>query len=97
MSTAEKTQTIAITGQSTLKTLSVSWEELNCKRAQLHLFLSHSLFFWEGHGVNSPRLEITLCFQQSHIVLLAPCQEGVKKGRNCILIYWSLDDLWAAF
>jgi len=33
--------------------------------------------------------------QQSHIVMLAPHQDGTKQGRRCS--HATLDDLWAAF
>jgi len=35
--------------------------------------------------------------QQSQMVLLAPHQDGTKKGRRCSYATWSLDKLWAAF
>jgi len=34
--------------------------------------------------------------QQSKIVLLAPLQDGTKKGRRSSHATWSLDDLWSA-
>jgi len=41
-------------------------------------------------------LEITHDFQQPHIVLLAPHQDGTKQGRRCNHATWSLDELQAA-
>jgi len=42
-------------------------------------------------------LEIPHDQQQFQIVLLAPHQDGTKKGQRCSHPTWSLDELWAAF
>jgi len=63
----------------------------------IHSFLC-PLFFTESRRGSSPRKTQNYHDQhQSQIVLLAPHQDGTKRGRRCSHATWSLDKLWAAF